>query len=349
MIELGIARPEREARSSYTDMVVDALVMAASGSGTASPFGTAALEMAASRWARAMATAQASHSSINPTLLATIGRKLCTSGEVVYDLRVDPVRGLQFIPACDWTVYGGADRASWWYRLTLAGPSTTYTVERESAGVAHFMYSACARQPWRGIAPLGWASSTGALMGHVEGALGDEASGPRGSIVPLPEGLSLKQELKSGFASLKGKIAFPETTSGGAGDRGGAPQRDWRVERLGADPPAALVELRKDVEISVLSACGVPARRWPLESRTGPPCVRHFGNFLHLHNPKPLGKLIVAATFSEVLETPVSLTFDDLSAADIQSQGAGMAGSLSAVKPVDGRGRGKSRIVGFTE
>ena len=49
LIELGIARPEREARSSYTDMVVDALVMAASGSGTASPFATAALEMAASR------------------------------------------------------------------------------------------------------------------------------------------------------------------------------------------------------------------------------------------------------------------------------------------------------------
>ena len=146
--------------------------------------------MAASRWARALATARVSHPAITPALLADIGRALCRSGEIVYDLRVDPVRGLQFIPACDWIVYGGADRSSWWYRLTLAGPSTTYTVERESAGVAHFMYSASARQPWRGISGRSDGRARRARFPRISRRrLRDEASGPRGSIVPLPEGV----------------------------------------------------------------------------------------------------------------------------------------------------------------
>ena len=259
MIELGIARPEREERSSYTDMVVDALVMAASGSGTASPFGTAAVEMAASRWARAMATAQASHPSIDPPLLATIGRALCRSGEIVFDLVVDPVRGLTFIPASDWLVIrGGADPSTWEYQLSLRGPGTQAVVNRTRAGVAHFIYASDPRRPWKGLSPLQWATSTGSLMGHVEAALRDEASGPRGSVIAMPEGTQAQAGLKAGFANLKGGLALPQTTAGGSGDRAQSPQRDWRVERLGANPPAALVALRQAGEVSVLSACGVP-------------------------------------------------------------------------------------------
>ena len=84
-------------------------------------------------------------------------------------------------------------------------------------------------------------------------------SGPRGSLIPLPEGVTAaKDGLKASFGNLRGGLALPETTAGGGGDRGGAPARDWRVERLGADPPAGLVSLRDAVEISVLSVCGIP-------------------------------------------------------------------------------------------
>ena len=161
------------------------------------------------------------------------------------------MRGLTFLPVADWTVYGGAARSTWWYRLTLMGPSGSVTVERPYNGVAHFMYSYTARQPWRGVAPLQWASATGSLLGHVEGALRDEASGPRGSIVPLPEGSVAQDGLKSSFAALRGGLALPQSTAGGAGDRAQSPQRDWRVERLGANPPSALIALRQAVEISL--------------------------------------------------------------------------------------------------
>ena len=350
MIELGLTPTSvspasvPEMRESYTDVIIDAILSAAAGSSAGSAVATGALEMAASRWARALATARASHPAITPAILADIGRALCVRGECLYDLRVDPVRGLQFIPASDWTVYGGVDRASWWYRLTLAGPSTTYTVERESAGVAHFMYSASARQPWRGIGPLQWASTTGSLIGHVESALRDEASGPRGSIVPLPEGAKAQAGLKSSFAALKGGLALPETTSGGSGDRAGSPQRDWRIERLGADPPAALVELRKDVEVSILSACGIPPAL-AIGVTDGVMAREAYRQFLHL-TIRPLGQLL-SETFSDAIGEDVSLAFDELSAADVQSRARAWRALVGREASMDEAQA--ARIVGFTE
>ena len=349
MIELGLANytsdsPAPEVRNNYTSIILDAILAGAAGNSSGSSGATAALEMAASRWARALATARASDPAITPALLADIGRALCTRGEVVYDLVVDPVRGLQFIPACDWSVFGDANRATWWYRLTMAGPSSTYTVERPAQGVAHFLYSFDARQPWRGIGPLGWASATGSLAGHVEGALRDEASGPRGSIVPLPENTKAQDGLKAGFAALRGGLALPETTSGGHGDRAQSPQRDWRVERLGANPPSALVALRQAVEVSVLSACGVPGSM-AIGLNDGVAMRESYRQFLHLL-VRPLGKL-VAATFSEVLGQPVTLQFDDLGAADIQSRARAwrqLAGREASMAEAEA-----SRIVGFTE
>ena len=348
LIELGLASyksvsPAPEVRN-YTNLVLAEILAGAAGNSSGSSGGVAALEMAASRWSRSLASARVSHPSITPALLADIGRNLCTRGEVVYDLVVDPVHGLTFLPVSDWAVYGGASRSSWWYRLSLSGPSGTTTVEREAAGVAHFQYSYTSRQPWRGVGPLQWASATGSLAGHIEGALRDEASAPRGSIIPLPEGSVADSGLKTSFANLRGGLALPATTAGGSGDRAQSPQRDWRVERLGANPPAALVALRQAVEISVLSACGIPPAL-AIGVTDGTAMREAYRQFLHL-TVKPLGR-IVETTFSDVLGSPVSLTFDELSAADIQSRARGwraLVGREASMAEAEA-----SRIVGFTE
>ena len=44
-----------------------------------------------------------------------------------------------------------------------------------------------------------------------------------------------------------------------ADSMGSAPRRDWIASRFGADPPTGLIELRRDVGISVASACGIPS------------------------------------------------------------------------------------------
>ena len=45
----------------------------------------------------------------------------------------------------------------------------------------------------------------------------------------------------------------------GADSMAAAPRRDWIASRFGANPPAGLIELRRDVGISVASACGIPS------------------------------------------------------------------------------------------
>ena len=111
MIELGITRAvhERRAAASYTDAVVAAVMAAANITSTGSAVATAAREMAASRWARALASATASHPSVTPALLADIGRKLCVHGEALYDLAVD-ADGAP-IPAGNGVCYSGRPRS----------------------------------------------------------------------------------------------------------------------------------------------------------------------------------------------------------------------------------------------
>ena len=343
MIELGLTRevPERRA-ASYTDAVVSAILSAASVSSTGSAVATAAVEMAASRWARALASASASHPSVTPALLADVGRQLCRRGEAIYDLAVD-AGGVRFVPATACDIQGGPDPASWRYRLNIPAPSGMYQVTRERAGLAHFVYARDPARPWVGLGPLQWAATSGALLGHVEGALRDEASGPTGTVIPLPEGAEASTAFKGEFEGLRGRIAFPETLARGSGDMGGAPNRDYRPERLGAAPGAALVSLRQHVEVSVLSACGVPPALC-VGLNDGTLLRESYRQFLFL-TVRPLGRLI-AATLSEVLGELVTLTFDELGAADVQARSRAWRALVGKQATMDTAQA--DRIVGFT-
>ena len=80
--------------------------------------------------------------------------------------------------------------------------------------------------------------------------------------------------LAEAIRTAKGRTLLPETTAGGYGDKMGAPRRDWKPERLGADPPMALVHLRQHVESSVLACYGIPAPLDPAGLTDGTGAVR---------------------------------------------------------------------------
>ena len=98
MIALGVAGgPVREYRESYTDVVINTLVTAASGSGTRAASRTAALETCASTWARALAAAEvapvtAATTAVSPSFLSDVGRRLIRHGDCVYVIEVGPAR-----------------------------------------------------------------------------------------------------------------------------------------------------------------------------------------------------------------------------------------------------------------
>ena len=317
-----------EQRNSYTDVVRDALVAAATGSDRASVTATAALEACAGWWSRALASARVSPQTpatmaVQPHVLAAIGRGLCRHGEALFVLEVDAGR-LRATQVGQWDVRGRPDPLSWSYVCSLAGPDAAEVVTVPGAGVCHFRYATDAMEPWRGLGPLQWAAETGRLAGAAEQALADEAGGPRGSLIPMPESAGADDEDESpGIAAfkrllplLRGRVALPETTAGGGGQGAGAsPHRDWRVERLGAAPPAPLVALRTDVGAAVAAACGIgPSLIQAAADGTGQ--RESYRRFL-FSTLLPIARLVEVELREKLDEPDLTLSFDELRAADL--------------------------------
>lgn len=75
-------------------------------------------------------------------------------------------------------------------------------------------YGVDPERPWRGIGPLQAATLAGKLSAETIGMLADEASGPRGHLLPLPQvddEDDTINELKSDIRTLNGSIATVES------------------------------------------------------------------------------------------------------------------------------------------
>ena len=310
MIGLGIASgPAPEIRTDATAIAISALLTAATGA-SVQTWAAGALECAAGLWSRALSTATVSPAGlpIGPRLLAEAGRDLARHGEVVYLVDVAPRGRLRLLRADTRDVSGDdGDPATWWYRLTLDGPRTTRTVTAPASQVVHLRYATERYAPQRGIAPLQYASLTGTLTANLEQSLGYEASGAVANLIALPEGHQSPGGLADAIRAARGRTLLPETTAGGYGDRQGAPRRDWKPERLGAEPPQSLVQLRQQVESTVLSCFGVPAPLGPAGVNDGTAQREASRRFWQL-TIQPIAA-VIAEELTRVFEQPVTLEY----------------------------------------
>ena len=208
--------------------------------------------------------------ALRPSLLAFIGRALCRHGEVVFDLRVDAGE-VKLLPASSaYVVVGTGDPRSWVYTVTVDGPGDTATVYRRRAAVAHVQYAVDPIQPWQGRPPWAAAGLSGELLAGVERQLAGEARSASGYILPTPDVGDRSQDedddgetdplttLRKDLAAAGGRTVLAPTTQAGYGaGPAAAPATDYKPSRFGIAPPAATVELRRDVARDVLAACGV--------------------------------------------------------------------------------------------
>ena len=308
--------------SSYTDTLIQTIVEQASGATLAKPAATGALEASASIVARCFAAADVAGpdqfvAALGPSTLSMIGRSLIRQGEILFAIEVRGGR-VVLIPAASWDIHGDVDPASWNYRLTLGGPSRLVTLEPvPSSGMIHVRLQSDPEQPWRGVSPLASAAIAGRLSAETMQALADEAAGPRGMLLPTPvDGADPTiATLKSDIRSLRGKIALVESTSAGWASDGTQtrPKGDWEARRLGASPGAALVQQAELASREVYAACGVPYSLVGESEGTGQ--REGFRRLMHA-TITPLAK-IVSEELSEKFETPISLSFDGLFAADL--------------------------------
>ena len=159
-------------------------------------------------------------------------------------------------------------------RVTVDGPGSTMTVYRERAGVAHLQYMVDPVRPWFGRPPWASASLSGNLARRGRAATERRRRDPRRDTssrlrtlatvarkarTPTKRRRIRSRRCAATWTPRAGKTMLAPTTSAGFGaGPGAAPSTDYKSERFGFNPPASAVETRRDVERSILAACGVP-------------------------------------------------------------------------------------------
>ena len=311
--------------SSYTDALVSALQRNAQGrtANPAAPTATAALETCVGLVGRAFAAAEVGGpeniaSALTPALMTMIGRSLIRRGEIVFAIDTSSGR-LQLFPAQSHNVAGGHNPDTWEYELTLPGPSETMTLSLPAESVLHLRYAVDPELPYRGIGPLQVATLAGELSAETVKALGDEASGPRGSWLPLPAtdgDDDSVAEIKAFVPSAAGRMGIVESVSDSFGTGGPTPQGDYKQQRFGPTPPAAMVDLMAAVKVEIYSACGIPPGLYTIGAAAS---IRESWRLCLFSTIGPLGR-IVLTELRDKLDASLTVGWVDLRASDLQGR-----------------------------
>ena len=311
--------------SSYTDALVQALQRNAQGrvANPAAPTATAALETCVGLVGRAFAAAEVAGpeivaSALTPALMTMIGRSLIRKGEIV--LAIDTSTGrLQLFPAQSHNVAGGHNPDGWEYELTLPGPSTTTTLSLPAESVLHLRYAVDPELPYRGIGPLQVATLAGELSAETVKALGDEASGPRGSFMPLPAtdgDDDSVAEIKAFVPNARGKMGIVESVTDNYGTGGPSPQGDYKQQHFGPMPAAAMVDLMQAVKVEIYSACGVPPGLFTVGAAAS---IREAWRLCLFATIGPLGRIVLTELRNK-LDDSLTVGWVDLRASDLQGR-----------------------------
>ena len=318
------------------DLILSALIArggASGGRSLVSVQATAALEAAAGLTGRSFAAADVDGppmftSAISPDLLEVIGRELIRRGELV--CLIDTSDGLALWPAQSYDVDGPPDPRRWWYRVTIGGPSHTWTqINVPADGVLHFKYGVDPAQPWRGKSPMFIAADSGRLSAETVAALADETSGPRGALLglPVPGDDPTLVGLRADLTDMKGKVALLET-----GDWGGAPgggDVNGKPQRVGANPPQSMVDLATHASAEVWAACGYN----PAIFQSGQAASLREANRLALGVVAALGKK-VEAELRLKLSPEIGLSWGEIRSTDIQTRTRSVGQLVTAGLPL---------------
>ena len=332
---------KRESGGDFSDAVVRLIESQAAGS-AADASSTAAVEAASGALSRAFASAKVVGDdwvveAVTPAVLGQIGRDLIRKGDSLHAIRVGGEGAVRLIPCSSWHWEGSHDPVSWTVRATAYGPSTATTWNLPASGVVFCRWGSNPGQPYVGVGPTSWAHTTARLNANAEKSLADESGGPTAQLLPVPQEPGDPDDddnplagLRADIAAARGKALLVETVASGWGEgKVAAPQADWKMQRLGPAPTAALVALADASFDRVLAATGTPPSLFVgnadgTSQREG---LRRW----HLGTVLPLARL-VEHELTAKLETPVRLKFDNY-ARDMISR-AQVFSKLAAVEGV---------------
>ena len=336
------ARPEVRS-SSYTDQVISQILASATGASDGGAL--AAIETAARWYGLGLASATVtppdnlSLRAITPSVLDTIGRSLCRSGESLHIIDVRAGR-VTLTPTANWTVQGDADPESWMYLCTMNGPSTARMITLPGESVVHVRYAPHPARPWAGRSPLMMAVDTAKAAGLLEHATSEEFSFVQRQLLSPRRNQGDYGMVDSLTPELIAKVveSFSDHTGSGALIIPG----DLEPKRLGPEPPPGFAALRDRLEQSILSLHGIPPALVAPQG-TGTALRESFRQILH-SLLKPLGALVVEEIQAK-LHPAAALDFSAMRAGDISGSARAMGSLVTAgLTP-----KSAAEIVGFDD
>ena len=324
-MKLPWTKPEHR-EQDYSDAVVAAILARAQGEVIAGA--TGGLEIAAGLWQRSFSAAEVEPSGVIADLLTpwlgTIGRALVLTGDITF--AIDTGDGLALVLASSSTVSGSYNPAEWRYDLSLPGPSSTVTRTYGADRVLHLQYAQSRKSPWLGISPLEASGTTKLLLETIEQKLAQEFGASQGHLMPVPN-IQAAQQLQVDIDNLRGETKLVESTnqSWGSGLQG-VPTGDHQPRRIGAAVPDSSVMLRRQVEETVLAACGIPQS--VLSGGDGTSAREGARLFLY-GTIQPVADQI-ARVVSRHFGQPVRFNFSRLMASDISSRSRAVGSFVQA-------------------
>lgn len=326
---------DRESGASFEEAVLRAIESEAAG--TAADTGaTAAVEAASGALSRAFASARISgpgrvRDAVTPGFLAQVGRDLIRSGQSLHVIDVRRGR-LSLLPAASWHFEGDAHPDTWTVRATYYGPSSSSTRHLPFSGVVFVPWGSTPGQPYTGTGPLRWAALTARLQSETERSLADEARGPVGQLISVPQQDGDLDTIKTAVKAARGKAVLLETTAGGWGaGRAEAPRADWKPNRLGPQPDDALVRSRRETFDAVLASCGTPPAMFDDSDGTAQrESLRRYLTTTVI----PLGR-VLAHELEKKLEAPISFDFSDMYAHDLVGRASAFQRLVAGGVPVN--------------
>lgn len=318
-----------ETRSeSYVDRLAELLVARAKGTASPAAVGAAsAVEVASGFIARCLSLAEVENagpwqSALSGPFWARLGRDLVRGGEHTALIETEPYAKLTAAQGAE--IKGSWDPDTWRYVLTMPGPSRSAKVRAEAAEVVHVRYAVEPGSPWQGVGPIQSASLPARVLAEVEQLLGDEAAGPRGRVIPIPQTPAPDSEgdddtldgLQKDVSGLAGGVALVESqrNNWGGGEQGATAAGDWVPKSVSPEPAVALVQVWQEAYRAVLSAAGLPLALFESGSDAG--AREAYRRALHTCL-NPLVEIAVAE-LREKLDLPgLSVSLARLSASDV--------------------------------
>ena len=235
--------------TDYTAMRIAESVERVSGEQGAR--GTAVFRGCQALIGRSVAVLEGEHSEILGPRLSEIARALTDCGESTWEIRLGP-DGLTLLPCKISSVSGASDPASWRYSLIRSGPSENIVIEREAGAVLSFRVNAA--PPYRGVAPLEAANSTGQLFAELEIQIGREAQVRPTRIVTAGSVKGQASDIEKSLARGGIVSILQAGATASVTDPSGL-----RAGLLRNESSAPVVELYEKLSTLICAACGVPA------------------------------------------------------------------------------------------